>query len=88
VKSNKKAVGWWLVGKADRFTSRSHVYVFVDLHGEQRPSYLVVPSAFVAKHTKVSAWPYFHKKSVKPRSKKSEGWELFGKAHAELPIIR
>jgi hypothetical protein len=86
VKTQRNAASFWLLSKdAKRFKSTTHAYVFVNLRGEQRPDYLVVKSALVAKHMRIrhrktgSTWYLFFRRSV--RKKKSEGWELFGDAH-------
>jgi hypothetical protein len=49
VKTQKQAANYWLVGeKAQKINSPTHIYVFVNLHGDSRPDYLVVPSSVVA----------------------------------------
>src|SRR5947208_12349123 len=50
VKTNRKPAKFWLGGKS--FTddvARQHVYVFVNLRGDVRPDYYVVPSRIVAR---------------------------------------
>ncbi len=86
VKTNRKAARFWLIGQHNgRFKSKSHVYIFINLKGDERPDYLVVASAFVAMHARTShsktgsVWYSFYGDSV---AKKSEGWKLFGDAHA------
>ena len=50
VKTNRKAAAFWLVNAhAGDSYSDSHVYVFVNLRGDSRPDYFVVPSTVVAK---------------------------------------
>src|SRR5438552_7833097 len=53
VKTNSKPTGFWLVGlKALSLSSRSHVYVFVNIQPRTgRHDFFVVPSKFVAQHT-------------------------------------
>jgi len=87
VKTNRKAASFWLVGAhTGKFKSKSHIYIFVNLHGDERPEYIVVPSAFVAKHARAaqaktgSVWYEFRKSKVAAR--KTEGWKLFGDPHA------
>jgi hypothetical protein len=86
VKTNRKAAKFWLIGKhTGRFRSKSHVYIFINLKGDARPDYLVVASAFVAKHAHTSnsktgsVWYSFYRDSV---ARKAEGWKLFGDPHA------
>jgi hypothetical protein len=81
VKTNRQAASFWLVNKhTENVKSPSHVYVFVNLKGNQRPEYHVVSSEFVATHVyrdalKNSTWYSFDRADVKGDS---EGWELFG----------
>lgn len=87
VKTNMKPANFWLLGKhASSIKSDSHMYVFVNVGKKSdRPEYLVVPSAHVAKNMKVqkaktgSVWYVFFRAD---RSADGEGWELFGDAHA------
>lgn len=49
VKTQRQAANYWLVGsKAQEISSPTHIYVFVNLRGDSRPEYLVVPSTVVA----------------------------------------
>src|SRR5271154_6387703 len=49
VKTNGKPASYWLVGEhAKRLKSESHVYVFVNIKGKERPEYRVVGSGQVA----------------------------------------
>lgn len=85
VKTSRKSAGFWLVGAhAANLASPSHVYVFVNIRGDQRPDYLVAPSAHVASHVrrfvrKQSVWYAFYRAD---QPTVSEGWELFGDPHA------
>ena len=79
VKTNRRATGFWLVGKsALTIRSPSHVYVFVNLRGDIRPDYIVASSGYVADHTKTSRsstgsiWYEFHGKD---RPYPEEGWD-------------
>lgn len=81
VKTNRKAAGFWLLSKsASTLRSPSHIYVFVNLRGDARPDYIVVPSEYVADHIKTttrstgSTWYAFHRKD---RPHDGEGWETF-----------
>ena len=71
VKTNGKAVGFWLVGeKAQHIASRSHVYVFVNIQPKTGAhDFYVVPSKVVAQRMKVevrakSTWYAFYKKDA------------------------
>ncbi len=51
VKTNRKPATFWLLSKDYKgIVSRTHIYVFINLHGNERPDYYVVPSRVVAKH--------------------------------------
>jgi len=92
VKTQQDAAKYWLVGShAKEISSPSHVYVFVNLRGDNRPDYLVVPSEIVATMTYVdgaqtgSKWYCFDKIAGKEyvtqqpwTDKRQEGWETFG----------
>src|SRR5208283_4705551 len=44
VKTQRRAANFWLVGsQAREISSPTHIYVFVNLRGDSRPDYLVVP---------------------------------------------
>jgi hypothetical protein len=90
VKTQRKAANFWLVGRQARgINSPTHIYVFLNLRGDNRPDYLVVPSAIVA--TKMygdepgsgvccfdqSAGKEFVVKNNWP-DPRQEGWEIFG----------
>jgi hypothetical protein len=81
VKTNRKDNSFWHVGKsALTLRSRSHIYVFVNLRGSDRPDYIVATSGYVADHVKInpsstgSVWYEFHRKD---RPTEGEGWESF-----------
>ena len=51
VKTNGLATTFWLINKDFKTeVSETHIYVFVNLRGDSRPQYYVVPSKFVADH--------------------------------------
>jgi hypothetical protein len=88
VKTNQKPTSNWLVNKhALTLKSDSHVYVFVNLRGMERPEYVVAPSAYVASKVRTepskkgSVWYAFYRKD-KPTD--DEGWSLFGDPHATI----
>lgn len=89
VKTNGKATSFWLINAhaADSY-SDSHVYVFVNIIGDSRPEYFVVPSADVAKKLHKtnraktgSIWHYVDKKDMEAYAK---GWkQIFGDGAGE-----
>jgi hypothetical protein len=83
VKTNRKAAKFWLLNKGYKTEfSNQLVYVFVNLRGEQRPDYYVVPSSVVAKRgltntsTTGAVWYFFDitKSEAKPFH---EAWDIF-----------
>jgi hypothetical protein len=82
VKTNHEPMGFWLVNKHTKdMKSPSHVYVFVNLSGNNRPEYYVVKSKFVADHICVDERPNstfysFARNDAKPYS--DEWDEVFG----------
>ena len=83
VKTNRRAALFWLVSKHVSDTwSDSHIYVFVNLRGDERPEYFIVPSPTVAKIYKENPakigtiWYEVHKAAIQ---KYAEGWpNIFG----------
>lgn len=82
VKTNATAASFWLVNEhAMELKSDTHVYVFVNLRGEQRPEYIVVPSKVVAENVykevtkKAGNIFYSFSRKAKPTDWKGEGWE-------------
>jgi hypothetical protein len=87
VKTNRKAATFWLLNAhvADSH-SESHVYVFANLRGKDRPDYFVVPSTVVARIHKVntaktgSVWYFVDQRDM---ADYAEGWaKVFGDASA------
>jgi hypothetical protein len=80
VKTNSTPTNYWLVGlHAQTLVSESHVYVFVNLKGNQRPEFLVVSSAIVAANvwidqSKSGPIYSFDRRSIEHPT---EGWDLF-----------
>jgi hypothetical protein len=74
VKTNGRDATFWLVGHhAKATTSKSHIYVFVNLRKNKPPRYFVVPSTTVAKHVRGHKWLRFY------RSERYEDkWNFFG----------
>jgi hypothetical protein len=81
VKTNRKKAGFWLLNKdAGELKSPSHIYIFVNLRGDQRPEYLVVPSEVVASNMQTNeapkgTWFQFNRRSA---GTVGEGWSVFG----------
>lgn len=80
VKTNREVKGFWLLSKgALTIRAPSHIYVFVNLRGDDRPDYIVALSDYVADRIKTnirstgSIWYEFHKKD-RPHAS-TEGWE-------------
>jgi hypothetical protein len=80
VKTNQStAANFWLLNAhTEKLKSKSHIYVFVALKGNQRPSFLVVPSGIVAEHaekgtSKSGEWYWFNRDTKWDH--KDEGWE-------------
>jgi hypothetical protein len=92
VKTQRQAANFWLVGsQAQEINSPTHIYVFINLKGDNRPDYLVVPSAIVAdkmyeaKAKTGSIFYCFDRRAGKEfvtaqgwRDQRQEGWEVFG----------
>jgi hypothetical protein len=85
VKTNRKAHAFWLINAhTGNSYSDSHVYVFVNLRGDSRPDYFVVPSTVVAhiyqiKHRKTgSVWYSVYQRDMQDYV---EAWgKVFGEA--------
>lgn len=98
VKTQATPANYWLAGKSAQETKApSHVYVFVNLRGKERPEYLVVPSSFVAAHTYEAQGFYcFDRAEGKNfigtqgwQDHLQEGWEIFGDPESgPLPSYR
>lgn len=84
VKTNQSTTAnyWLLNAQCEYLKSDSHVYIFVALQGNQRPTFLVVPSRIVAanigkQQTKSGTWCWFSRDTKWDH--KGEGWkESFG----------
>jgi hypothetical protein len=83
VKATNQNRAFWLVGEhAKNVKSPTHVYVFANLKGKERPTYYVVPSEFVAANakedkSKKSGAPFYYlnRSDAEPYL---EGWGFFG----------
>lgn len=88
VKTNGKSVGFWLVGeKAQRISSKSHIYVFVNIqHRTGMHEFYIVPSKYVVENMKVevrpkSTWYAFYRKDAQQFRDK---WSLLGALSADV----
>ena len=85
VKTNGKPVGFWLLSKDySELSSPTHIYLFVNLRGEVKPDYYVVPSRVVRKlgtttpvRSGGSIWHAFSRKDAEPFKDK---WSVFNRA--------
>ena len=82
VKTNKKTFGFWLVrNKAKEISSKSHIYVLVNIKKDGKDiEYYVVPSKVVAQHPGVSYenWKNFSFSNQEEAEHYRERWKLFG----------
>jgi hypothetical protein len=86
VKTNGKRASFWLVGrKAMHISSRSHVYVFVNIGTTSQPvEYYIVPSKIVAKNVRIynrpkSTWYAFDRATAEKYLSK---WSTLGASNA------
>jgi hypothetical protein len=82
VKTNRKAASFWLLSKDYRdITSATHIYVFINLRGNERPDYYVVPSGVVAKlgQTTTEGRSIFYSFWRKDAKRYHERWSIFGR---------
>jgi hypothetical protein len=84
VKASRKAARFWLLHKDYRNEKADqHVYIFVNMHRDQRPDYFVVPSKIVAQRGRStpprrtgSVWHAFYLQEAEPYR---EAWDLLRK---------
>ncbi|UGX93645.1 hypothetical protein G6321_00050055 [Bradyrhizobium barranii subsp. barranii] len=84
VKTNSKPAGFWLLSKDYKdLSSPTHVYLFVNLRGDVKPDYYVVPSRVVKKlgtttpvRSGGSIWHQFSRKDAEPYKSK---WAMFAR---------
>jgi hypothetical protein len=81
VKTNGKSATWWLLNKDYKSDcSKSHVYIFVNLNGDKRPDYYVVPSKVVARDGQTfrrRSGAIFYGYDRRKAEKYRENWSLF-----------
>jgi len=94
VKTQRQTANYWLVGRQAReINAPTHIYVFINLRGDNRPEYLVVPSEVVAEkmygdEAKTGNTFYCFDRSAGIEfvvaqgwaDQRQEGWEIFGSA--------
>ena len=83
VKTNKNtSANFWLLNShAQELKSNSHIYVFVALKKNERPSFLVVPNRVVAANVRKDAHGFYWFDRDTKWDHKGEGWEdCFGGA--------
>jgi hypothetical protein len=82
VKTNRKPTTFWLLSKDYKeLASGTHIYLFINLRGDNRPDYYVVPSRIVAKHgtttperSSGSIWHSFWRRDAE---RYREAWSTF-----------
>ncbi len=80
VKTNRRASRYWLLNKHYKTeVAKRHVYVFVNLRGDKRPDYYVVPSHLVRRcgrvfHRPRSVWYAFFREDA---GRYQEKWSVF-----------
>jgi hypothetical protein len=82
VKTNRKPTTFWLLSKDyKQIVSPTHLYLFINLRGDQRPDYYVVPSRVVARTGTTtperSGGAIFYSFWRKDAEKYQERWSLF-----------
>jgi hypothetical protein len=86
VKTNTRNFGFWLLSQKSReITSPTHIYVLVNLRGENSIEFFVVPSDIIARDMaedvqRGRTWYSFSYASAKPYENK---WGLFGDVEQE-----
>jgi hypothetical protein len=84
VKTNSKPASFWLLSKDYKeLSSATHIYLFVNLRGDVKPDYYLVPSRVVKKLGKTSpvrsggsVWHEFSRKNAEPYR---DNWSVFGR---------
>ena len=81
VKTNGKRAKWWLLNKDYRNDySKSHIYIFVNLNGDKRPDYYIVPSKSVARGGRTfprKTGAIFYGYDRAKAEKYKENWSIF-----------
>jgi len=82
VKTNSKPASFWLLSKDYvEVSSNTHIYLFINLRGEVRPDYYVVPSPKVKRLGRTtpirsggSVWHEFSRRNAEPHK---DDWTVF-----------
>ena len=87
VKTNRKAATFWLLNKDfATLKSANHIYLFINLRGDQRPDYYVVPSNVVAKRGTTtpprSGRAIFYSFWRRDADRYKENWSIFGQSNS------
>ena len=81
VKTNRKPASFWLLSKDyEKLKSPTHIYIFINLRGDDRPDYYVVPSHIVATRGTDSpegSRSIFHSFSRRNAERYREAWVMF-----------
>lgn len=82
VKTNRKPASFWLLSKDyTELSSPTHIYLFINLRGDKRPDYYVVPSQTVKRRGTTSpirsGGSVWHEFSRKNAEKYKENWSIF-----------
>lgn len=83
VKTNRKAASFWLLSKDyTELSSPTHIYLFINLRGDERPDYYVVPSRAVKRYGRTtpvrSTGSVWHDFSRLNAERYKEKWSVFG----------
>jgi hypothetical protein len=83
VKTNRKVAGFWLLSKNYKeLSSPTHIYLFINLRGDERPDYYVVPSRVVKRYGSTtpvrSTGSIWHEFSRHYAESYKEKWSVFG----------
>jgi len=84
VKTNRKPASFWLLSKDySELAAPRHIYLFVNLRGDVRPDYYIVPSRVVKKlgtttslRSGGSVWHEFSRRNAEPYKDK---WLIFNR---------
>jgi hypothetical protein len=89
VKTNSKPASFWLLSKDYKeLSSPTHIYVFINLRGDARPDYYVVPSRAVKRYGKTSpsrsGGSVWHEFSRRNAERYKEKWSVFRSPKSEV----
>jgi hypothetical protein len=86
VKTNASGANFWLIGKkAEELSSKTHMYVFVNVPKNRPPRYYIVPSKVVARNPHAGGdWSSFYR-DRDGNQKYEDKWDLFGNPEGPAP---